>query len=141
MIKFLKFAIILLIVSIITVVVAFVFQNSHSMTQSMNFSLNLFFIRFQSRDLPVFSLIFGAFISGLLISILYFAWDHLKHSWKMRSKDKQIRQLEKEVDKLRNIPLFEMESSNSVKQLNPQLASDIESGSDQTKDSSAGFGT
>ncbi len=91
-----------LVALLVVVVVAFAYFNV-SPTQKVDVSL----IYVKYLDVPLVTVVFWSFLSGLLMSLVLFISVYVRMSVQMRSAAKRIQSLEGEVSVLRNRPIEE----------------------------------
>lgn len=90
----------------------FFFQNQVALSQKIPLNMDLFFIPpFTSIPLPFYFLVIGAFLIGCLLSLCWLAWDKVstsakfvKTKWKLQSANAEIARLQKELEKLKEVP-------------------------------------
>jgi uncharacterized membrane protein YciS (DUF1049 family) len=93
-----------LIAVLIIIVVAFAYNNFGE-DQTVDVNLRPFYHNY--ADVPLVTVVFWAFVSGVLLSLLLFVSTYIKLSVQTHSLRKRIRSLEGEVAILRNRPIEE----------------------------------
>ncbi|MGB9667357.1 MAG: LapA family protein [Thermosulfidibacteraceae bacterium] len=73
--------------------------------------VSLYFYEFQ--NIPLFMVIIASILVGAISSWLYSITDHIKLRWKLREKDKEIKELQK---RLRELDILSKQSSQIVEQ-------------------------
>ncbi len=91
---------------ILVIVVTFVVQNLQSMNQTIYLNFDFYFLSF-STAIPLYMLTMGVFLLGVLFGVGYTFKAWLAKVAEVRKKSKEIKQLKKELDDLRNLPLTE----------------------------------
>lgn len=92
---------------LILVVIAFAYNNFGA-DQVVNVHLQPFFP--DRIDVPLVTVVFWAFVSGVVLSLLLFITTYIKLSLQIHTMKKRIRALENEVTILRNRPIEESAS-------------------------------
>lgn len=93
-----------LIALLIIIVVAFAYNNFGE-DQTVDVKLRPFYNNY--ADVPLVTVVFWAFVSGTVLSLLLFITTYIKLSVQSHSLKKRIRSLEGEVSILRNRPIEE----------------------------------
>ena len=93
-----------LIALLIILVIAFAYNNFGS-DQVVNVHLQPFFP--DRIDVPLVTVVFWAFVSGVVLSLLLFITTYIKLSLQIHTMKKRVRALESEVTILRNRPIEE----------------------------------
>jgi len=91
-----------MIALVVICVVAFAFFNVGS-EQTVN--VNLIYARF--IDVPLITVVFWAFVGGVLVSLVGFVSVYVRLTVDLRSVRKKVRTLEHEITTLRNRPIEE----------------------------------
>jgi uncharacterized integral membrane protein len=91
---------------VLVVMVVFMIQNFQTMSQVVQLNLDLYVERF-TVSMPFYLLVTLAFILGTLFGVAYTFKGWLAKAREVRAKNKEIKQLKKELDSLRNLPLTE----------------------------------
>jgi uncharacterized membrane protein YciS (DUF1049 family) len=92
----------ILIAAVVVVVVAFAYYNS---SQTQTVSVNLIWAKY--INVPLITVVFWAFVAGVLVSLVLFISVYIRHSVQLRSARRRIKALEGEVTILRNRPIEE----------------------------------
>lgn len=104
----------ILIALVVVAIIAFVTYNP-----SQKVDINLIYAQYV--EVPLLTVIFWSFASGILVSLILFISIYIKLSVQMRNANKRIIALESEVTVLRNRPIEESASmikdQNSVKEV------------------------
>ena len=93
-----------LVAILVLLVIAFAYNN-FGVDQVVNVHLQPFFI--DRIDVPLVTVVFWAFVSGVALSLLLFITTYIKLSLQIHTMKKRIRALESEVTILRNRPIEE----------------------------------
>jgi uncharacterized membrane protein YciS (DUF1049 family) len=93
-----------LIAILIIIVVAFAYNNFGA-DQTVDVNLTPFYHNY--ADVPLVTVVFWAFVAGVVLSLLLFVTTYIKLSVQTHSLRKRIRSLEGEVAILRNRPIEE----------------------------------
>ena len=108
----------ILIALLLIVVIAFAYYN---INPAQKVEVDLIYVKYV--DVPLITVVFWSFVSGLLISLFLFISIYIKLSVSLRSANKKIQALDGEVTVLRNRPIEESagllkgvdDSKNNVK--------------------------
>lgn len=92
----------ILIAAVVVVVVAFAYYNS---SQTQTVSVNLIWAKYV--NVPLITVVFWAFVAGVVVSLFLFISVYIRHSVQLRSARRRIKSLEGEVTILRNRPIEE----------------------------------
>ncbi len=92
----------ILIAAVVIVVVAFAYYNS---SQTQTVSVNLIWAKYV--NVPLITVVFWAFVAGVVVSLFLFISVYIRHSVQLRSARRRIKALEGEVTILRNRPIEE----------------------------------
>lgn len=92
----------ILIAAVVVVVVAFAYYNS---SQTQTVSVNLIWAKY--INVPLITVVFWAFVSGVVVSLFLFISVYIRHSVQLRAARRRIKALEGEVTILRNRPIEE----------------------------------
>ena len=94
----------ILIAVLIILVIAFAYKN-FSVEQVVDVHLEP--LMGDRGDVPLVTVVFWAFVSGVVLSLLLFVTTYIKLSVQLRSQRRRVRALESEVNILRNRPIEE----------------------------------
>lgn len=92
--------------------VLFFMQNDAQFTALLNIKLDLYAVKFVGMGIPLFAVVIGAFLLGVLLSLLYFVVEKISSTRQLRACNKKMRSLEQELNSLRNLPLNDTSYSN-----------------------------
>jgi len=92
----------ILIIAFVVCIVAFAFYNSEAHQKVF---VNLIWM--QRSDVPLITVVFWSFLTGVVVSFVVFVTGYIKQSVQLRTGRKRIRALESEVTVLRNRPIEE----------------------------------
>lgn len=87
------------------VVVALVGFAMYNVSVGQAVTVDLIWVRYV--DVPLITVVFWSFVSGVVIALLIFISSYIKLSVQLRSAKRQVRALEGEVTVLRNRPIEE----------------------------------
>ncbi|WP_022662890.1 lipopolysaccharide assembly protein LapA domain-containing protein [Paucidesulfovibrio longus] len=107
--RYVKLAILALCVA---VGVLFFMQNDAQFTAMLNIKLDLYAVKLVGAGIPLYAVVVGAFLLGVLLSLLYFVIEKINSTRQLRSCNKKMRSLEQELTSLRNLPLNDTNYSN-----------------------------
>ena len=79
-------------------------------TQNSGQSVDLRFFRREYLDIPLYYVMIGAFLVGLLVSLLLAALRELKLHQDLRGLQKELKERDKEIGELRSLPLKDLEA-------------------------------
>ena len=100
--KHFKFIVaIVLIVLVLTIII----QNHPAMSTPVVFRLNLLFTEFTSTAMSLYIVIIIAFIFGVIITWFYGMLDHYRLRKEIRGLERVVREKNKELNSLRNLPI------------------------------------
>lgn len=108
--RYVKLAILALCVAL---GVLFFMQNDAQFTALLNIKLDLYLVKLVSQGLPLYAVVVGAFLLGVVLSLLFFVVEKLNSTRQLRACNKKIRSLEQELTSLRNLPLNETNYSGA----------------------------
>ncbi len=95
----------------------FFVQNNELLSTTVRLYLELFGAEFQSREIPYYLIVLLAFVAGGFISLIYLLAEKIRLSGELKRGKAKIKDLEEEVNSLRNMPLnddnFNMDSSEN----------------------------
>ena len=80
-------------------------------TQNSGQSVDLRFFRREYLDIPLYYVIVGSFLVGLLFSLILAALRELKMHQSQRSLQRDLRERDKEIAELRSLPLKDLDSA------------------------------
>ncbi|WP_045211281.1 LapA family protein [Desulfonatronovibrio magnus] len=83
----------------------FFVQNHELLSTTVRLHLELFGAEFESREIPYYLIVLLAFVAGGFISLVYLLAEKLRLSSELKKGKAQIKDLEEEVNSLRNMPL------------------------------------
>ncbi|WP_028574781.1 lipopolysaccharide assembly protein LapA domain-containing protein [Desulfonatronovibrio hydrogenovorans] len=83
----------------------FFVQNHELLSTTVRLHLDLLGAEFQSRDIPYYLIVLLAFVAGGFISLIYLLAEKIRLSGEIRKNRARIKDLEEEVNSLRNMPL------------------------------------
>jgi lipopolysaccharide assembly protein A len=83
----------------------FFVQNHELLSTTVRLNLQLFSLEMQSREVPYYLIVLLAFAAGGFISLVYLLIDKIRLSSEVRKSRSRIKDLEEEVNSLRNMPL------------------------------------
>jgi len=112
---------VLVIVLIFFFGLTFFVQNTETLSTKLTFSMDLFGWSWASSPVPVYLFILIAFVLGAIISMLYFFLDKLRQGKELRKNRSKIKDLEQELNSLRNMPL-ESQRSQHPSEEPPQVS-------------------
>jgi uncharacterized integral membrane protein len=92
----------ILIALVIVVLVGFAMYN---VSVGQTVTVDLIWVRYV--DVPLITVVFWSFVTGIIVSLLIFIASYVKLSVQLRSAKRQVRALEGEVTVLRNRPIEE----------------------------------
>jgi uncharacterized integral membrane protein len=87
------------------VIVALVGFAMYNVGVGQTVRVNLIWVRY--IDVPLITVVFWSFVTGVVVSLLIFVSSYIKLSVQLRSARRQVRALEGEVTVLRNRPIEE----------------------------------
>ncbi len=95
----------------------FFVQNHELLSTTVKLTLQLFGLEFQSTDIPYYLIVLLAFVAGGFISLAYLLVEKIRLSSEVKRSKARIKDLEEEVNSLRNMPLddenYSMDSSEN----------------------------
>ena len=103
----------MLIVAVVIVTSLFLVQNLGQLDRPLSLGLDLFFKKLEFRPVPIFALVIGGFVFGMLLACAVGLLERLRLTRTLRRQRKTITALEWEVRSLRNLPLAEADFSAS----------------------------
>ncbi len=83
----------------------FFVQNHELLSTTVRLTLQIFGLEFQSREIPYYLIVLLAFVAGGFISLAYLLAEKIRLSHEIKRSKSKIKDLEEEVNSLRNIPL------------------------------------
>lgn len=83
----------------------FFVQNHELLSKTVRLHLELFGTSFQSTDIPYYLIVLLAFVVGGFIALIYLLAEKIRLSSELKNNRAKIKDLEKEVNSLRNMPL------------------------------------
>jgi uncharacterized integral membrane protein len=95
----------IVLIAIFVLVLIFFVQNDAVLSTNMQLKFELLEYKWLSKPLPFYIMLLAVFVLGIVISLLYFLVDRLRLSSEIKRYKNKVRQLEKELNSLRNIPL------------------------------------
>ena len=103
----------LIVSAVVALAIIFMIQNIEALNHPLAIRLNLLFVNFESTPYATYLIIMLAFFVGLLAASLLGFSERFRLRRLLRSKSKEISNLEKEINSLRNLPLTDETLSNS----------------------------
>lgn len=94
----------------LAVVALFFIQNQALLLSTLGLKIDLFLVKLITPSVPLYAVIVGAFVLGLLLSLVFLLIDKIHYSSQLRTCRKRLRSLEEEVNSLRNLPLQDSDS-------------------------------
>ena len=95
----------------------FFVQNHELLSTTVKLKLDLFGLELHSTDIPYYLIVLLAFAVGGFISLAYLMGEKIRLSGEIKRSQARIKDLEEEVNSLRNMPLnddnFSMDSSEN----------------------------
>jgi len=85
--------------------------------------VSLHYVVGQTPEIPLFWVVLGSLLLGILVTALPFLYLHLKRGLVMRRYRKVMSGLESEVHQLRSLPLETIPKSDAVVSAEPEAAS------------------
>lgn len=95
------------LVILLAVAGLFFMQNDAVLTAPLELELDLFFLQFLGHAVPTYSIFIGAFLIGVLLSLIFLIVDKIHTSGQLKACRRKLASLEQEVTSLRNLPLQE----------------------------------
>lgn len=74
-----------------------------------------FLLGFSTRELPVYQLVIGGFLTGIILSALLIIPEWVKLKWKLKKQKKAFRKIEKQLNRVRpaeNEPLADTHTTS-----------------------------
>ncbi|MDQ7032642.1 MAG: LapA family protein [Desulfonauticus sp.] len=87
--------------------ILFFIQNNELITSSISLKLEFLGFAISSPAIPLYLLVLSSFVLGAFVTVLYLLSDRIKIGSQLKEARKKIKELEKELSSLRNIPLNE----------------------------------
>jgi len=100
-----KYIKLLLLAAFFVISMLFFFQNTVVLSDAVILRLDLYWEKFISRELPLYVIMLGCFVIGVIATMLHFIADKLRMNSELKKRAIKIRMLEKELNSLRNMPL------------------------------------
>lgn len=100
-------------IKVLALVLFFIFsmiffvQNTEVLSTSLQLKYNLFKWSWVSLPLPYYVLLLFAFGIGAILSMFYFIFEKIRQNRELRKYRNKLKDLEQEVNSLRNLPLEE----------------------------------
>ena len=85
----------------------FFVQNHELLSTTVRLQLELFGAEFTSREIPFYLIVLFGFLAGGFISLIYLLGEKIRMSREIKRSRTKIKELEEEVNSLRNLPLEE----------------------------------
>ena len=104
----------------LTLLLVFVFENMTSLSQSVELRYNLAVAALGPVQIPLYAILFTSLFCGALSVAVVDIMLLFRQKRTMKKKDKQIKDLEAELEKYRNLPLTEAADSDLVEPLADQ---------------------
>ncbi|GEM_PF-2521796 len=101
-----------LIIWIVVLVAGILFALYNKQTLQLNF------LMFHSKVLPVWSFLIIAFVLGLIISFLYSLIDIMRLKNKIKGHENEIGELKKEIGYLRNLTITKEDKNEQIEENN-----------------------
>ena len=98
---------VLALVLFFIVAMIFFVQNTEVLSTSLQLKYNLFNWQWVSIPIPFYVLVLFAFGIGAILSMFYFIVEKMRQSRELRNCRHKLKDLEQEVNSLRNLPLEE----------------------------------
>ena len=89
------------------VAVLFLVQNYETLTSQFQLEINFYFFALLGPALPLYIVILGAFLLGVVLSLIFFILDKISSAGQLKACRRKLARLEQEVTSLRNLPLQE----------------------------------
>ncbi|MFP4107603.1 MAG: DUF1049 domain-containing protein [Desulfonatronovibrio sp.] len=83
----------------------FFVQNHELLSTTVKLHLDIFGLELQSTDIPYYLIVLLAFVLGGFISLAYLLAEKIRLTGELKRNQTSIKDLEKEVHSLRNMPL------------------------------------
>ena len=83
----------------------FFIQNNEVLSKLLVLKMELFDLRFVSRELPFYLIVLLSFVVGSIFSLSYFLGEKIRLTRELKSANAKLAALEQEVTSLRNLPL------------------------------------
>ncbi len=109
--KHIKF---LIYVFIFIGVLVLIIQNHQAFNTKVVFNVDLWFAKYESTEISIYIISVAAFTLGLIVSWVYNLFDRIQLIRKIGKLNNQIKQKDKELNSLRNLPLVSESVSPSV---------------------------
>ncbi len=93
----------------------FFLQNSQTLTMPVEIRLNLWLKDFSSPQAPLYGVVIGSFILGLVLGAVWGIVGQLRLRGRIRGMEKLVYEKERELSSLRNLPLTESLSPKAEK--------------------------
>jgi uncharacterized membrane protein YciS (DUF1049 family) len=100
--KYFKFIVAIVLIVLVCVVII---ENHQAMSTSVVFRLNLLFTEFTSTAMSLYIVIPIAFFFGVIITWFYGMLDHYRLRKEIRGLERVVREKDKELNSLRNLPI------------------------------------
>ena len=91
----------------LTLLLIFVFENMGALSLPVSLRYDLAFVVLGPLEIPLYALLFLAIFCGAISVAIVDIMVLFRQRRTMKKKDKQIKDLEKELEKFRNLPLTE----------------------------------
>ncbi len=85
----------------------FFVQNHELLSTTVRLQLEIFGAEFTSREIPYYLIVLVGFLAGGFISLIYLLGEKIRMSREIKRSRTKIKELEEEVNSLRNLPLEE----------------------------------
>jgi putative membrane protein len=103
------------------VLLLFVLQNGSELVRPVEIKLDLFLKDLSPGSIPQYALVLGALLVGLLVGGVWGIFQQLRLRANLKETQRLLREREKELDSLRNLPVVETASLQSGSQPGPPV--------------------
>ena len=98
----------LILTTLMVIVISlFLVQNLGQLERPVALTLDLFVTKFKFRPVPIFAILLGGFLFGMVLASLVGLLGRLKIRRRLKDQQRTIATLKKEIGSLRNLPLAE----------------------------------
>lgn len=94
-----------LVAVVVALAIIFMIQNMEELAHPLSIRLNLFLFKLQSTPYATYLVILLSFFVGLLAASLLGLVERFRLRGELRKRDKEIRDLNRELNSLRNLPI------------------------------------
>ncbi len=99
---------------VMLLVVILVVENLGELSKTLTFKINLMFWSYESPQMSFYFVMIIVFLLGILIASLFGMLERFKLKKKTKKLAKESREMEKELNSLRNLPIVEKEVGNGT---------------------------